>query len=200
MERIFYGLISGIIFTIKLGILFYNKIEWSYTKRKFRSVGEKSRIPNPRIILGHKYIQIGDNFRSSFRFRMEALDLYQNQRFKPEIRIGNNVGFNLDIHIACINYIEIGDNVLGGSRIFISDHSHGNIDKETLLIPPRNRQLISKGPVIIKSNVWIGEGVVILPNVTIGENSIIGANTVVTKNVPPNCVVGGIPAKIIKQF
>ena len=53
---------------------------------------------------------------------------------------------------------------------------------------------------IIKDNVWIGEGVAIMPNVRIGKNAIIGANAVVTKDVPENTVVGGNPAKIIKQL
>ena len=60
------------------------------------------------------------------------------------------------------------------------------------------RKLISKGPVIISDNVWVGEGVVILPDVSIGKNAIIGANTVVTKDVPDNAVVAGNPAKLIK--
>ncbi len=57
---------------------------------------------------------------------------------------------------------------------------------------------MSKGAVIIKDNVWVGEGVAILSGVTIGENAIIATNAVVTKDVPANSVVGGIPAKIIK--
>ena len=86
------------------------------------------------------------------------------------------------------------------SRIYISDHSHGEINKEAFSLPPAYRPLISKGPVIIKDNVWIGEGVCILPGVTIGENSIIGANAVVIKDVPDNCVAGGNPARVLRQI
>jgi acetyltransferase-like isoleucine patch superfamily enzyme len=69
-----------------------------------------------------------------------------------------------------------------------------------LSIPPSERKLISKGPVIIGDNVWVGEGVAILPNVTIGRNCIIGTNSVVTKSIPENSVAAGIPAKVIKKI
>lgn len=59
--------------------------------------------------------------------------------------------------------------------------------------------MVSKGPVIIGKNVWIGDKATILPGVTIGEGAVIAANSVVSKNVPPFSVVGGIPARIIKQ-
>ena len=58
--------------------------------------------------------------------------------------------------------------------------------------------MVSKGPVIIEDNVWIGEGVCVLPNVTIGRNSIVGANSVVTKSFSENSVIAGNPAKLIK--
>ena len=86
------------------------------------------------------------------------------------------------------------------SRIFITDHDHGDTKFESLDIPPKYRPLKSKGPVVIKKNVWVGEGAAILSGVTIGQNSIICTNAVVTKDVPPNSVVGGIPAKIIKTI
>ena len=96
--------------------------------------------------------------------------------------------------------IKIDSNVLIGSRVLITDHSHGNNEIADLLLPPSQRVLYSKGPVIIEENVWIGDGAAVLPNVTIGKNSIIGANTVITKDVPPNCIVVGNPARIVKTF
>jgi acetyltransferase-like isoleucine patch superfamily enzyme len=84
--------------------------------------------------------------------------------------------------------------------VYISDHSHGEINSSILSTIPVERPLISKGSVVIENNVWIGEGVCILPGVRIGSNSIIGANAVVTKNIPANVVVAGNPARIIKMF
>jgi acetyltransferase-like isoleucine patch superfamily enzyme len=131
---------------------------------------------------------------------MEAWDSYSGQRFSPEIIIGDNVNMNTDCHIGCINKIVIGNNVLMASRIYISDHSHGEVTAEALKLPPVQRPLYSKGPVIIGDNVWIGEGVCIMPGVTVGENAIIGANAVVTKDVPAKAVVGGNPARLIRQL
>jgi acetyltransferase-like isoleucine patch superfamily enzyme len=146
------------------------------------------------------YIEIGNNFSAITRFRIEAWDEYEGEQFYPEIIIGNNVCFNTDIHIGCINRIEIGDNCLFGSRIYITDHDHGETSPEDLRIIPAKRKLKSKGPVIIENNVYIGEGVAILSGVLIGENSIIATNSVVTKDVPKNTVVAGIPARVIKTI
>lgn len=63
-----------------------------------------------------------------------------------------------------------------------------------------NVVLISKGPVVIEDNVWIGEHACIMPGTTIGKGSIVGANAVVTKDVPPYSLVGGVPAKLIKTL
>ena len=82
----------------------------------------------------------------------------------------------------------------------ITDNSHGDTLYETLQTPPHKRKLVSKGPVIIEDNVWIGDKATVLPGVTIGKGAIVAANAVVTKDVPPYCIVAGIPAKIVKEI
>jgi len=169
-------------------------------KNGFKSVGDNVFISHPHTIKNPQYISIGKSFSSLYNLRLEAWDEYMGEKFSPEIIIGDNVIMNTDCHIGCINRIIIGNNVLMASRIYISDHSHGEITKEALEFSPVKRPLVSKGPVIIEDDVWIGEGVCILPGVTIGANAIIGANAVVTKNVPVNAVVAGNPAKVLKQL
>lgn len=169
-------------------------------RRSFKSFGDPFFIMEPYMIKKPQYMSIGSNFSALFNLRLEAWDEYEGQKYTPELTIGDNVCFNSDCHIGCINKVTIGNNVLLASRVYISDHFHGEINEELKVIPPTKRKLFSKGPVIIEDNVWIGEGVCIMPDVTIGKNSIIGANAVVTKSVPPNSVIAGIPAKILKSL
>jgi acetyltransferase-like isoleucine patch superfamily enzyme len=176
------------------------QIEYRTLKNSFKKVGDNFRIGKDYTVKNAQYIEIGQNFLALERFRIEAWDKYISQDFNPVIKIGDNVIFNTDIHIGCINSIIIGDNCLFGSKIYITDHHHGDTSLEMLKLPPKDRDLVSKGAVIIKNNVWVGEGVGIMPNVTIGENSIIAMNAVVTKDVPANCVVAGVPASIIKYL
>ena len=107
--------------------------------------------------------------------------------------------FGCDCHFSAISGIVIGKNVRGGKSILISDNSHGNpANLEERLLPPKDRQIFSKGEINIGDNVWIGEKVAIIGDVSVGNNVIIGANAVVTKSIPDNVIVAGVPAKIIK--
>lgn len=178
----------------------YKEVYDWHTSIQFKSVGENFELPRTRMIKNAQYISIGKNFVAMANLRIEAWDQYRDQKFCPEITIGDNVIFNTDVHIGCIDKVIIGNNVLLASRIYISDHSHGEVNIKALTATPALRPLISKGPVVIEDNVWIGEGACILPGVRIGRNAIIGANAVVTKNVPENTVVAGVPAKAIKKL
>ncbi|WP_207426482.1 acyltransferase [Pedobacter sp. SYSU D00535] len=163
---------------------------------KIARAGDNIKFKYPSQVKGLGFIEIGDNFSALERLRLDAVSSYNESSYYPRIIIGNNVSFNQDCHVACISRIVIGDNVLVGSKVFISDHYHGD-PKEFSLVPPALRKLYSKGDIEIGCNVWIGEGVAILSGVKIGENVIIGANSVVTRDLPSNCVVAGAPAKIL---
>jgi acetyltransferase-like isoleucine patch superfamily enzyme len=168
-------------------------------RKSFARCGDNNYISCPIYLIGDKNISIGEHFVAFARLRIEAHVRYKGQNFSPKIVIGNNVSVNYDCHIGCIEKIIIGNNVLIASRVFITDHFHGDTTSGTMKLPPAKRDLVSKGPVLIEDNRWIGKGV-IMPNVTIGENSIIGANSVVNKSVAKNTVVAGVPAVFIKEI
>jgi acetyltransferase-like isoleucine patch superfamily enzyme len=160
--------------------------------------GLDASVRHPIYLKNPKYFQIGTGFGAGPGLRLEAWDEYAGERFSPIIKIGNNVCMNWNVHIGAINRIEIHDNVLIGSHVLITDHSHGTTSAIDLALTPIQRPLMSKGSVVIEESVWIGEGVCILAGVTIGKGAIIGANAVVTSDVAPGAVVGGIPARQLK--
>lgn len=186
--------------TAKYLKLKFNYLYTLWLKMAFKKVGNNVFIAYPLSLHGGKYVTIGDNFSCDQRLRLDAWDNFLGDKFNPEIIIGNNVSIQKDCHIGAINIIVIGNNVLLASKVYISDHSHGEISSKALSLPPAKRKLFSKGPVIIEDNVWLGEGVVVLPNVTIGENTIVGANSVVTKTFPKNSIIAGNPAKLIRTL
>jgi acetyltransferase-like isoleucine patch superfamily enzyme len=178
----------------------YDQEQISSLKNNLQYIGSDLCILYPFFISGEKFMTIGNNFYAGYGLRMDAISNYEKQNFEPKILIGNNVSIQSNCHLGSINKIVIEDGVMIASNVYISDHSHGNLSSLDMIETPSKRDLISKGPVIIRKNVWIGDSVCILSGVTIGENAIIGANAVVTKDVPSNSIVAGIPAKIIKQL
>jgi lipopolysaccharide O-acetyltransferase len=180
----FFGIIN-LIFS-----LVYTKIFFS-----------KARLIRlPFDIRNKKNINIGNGFTTGFGCRIEAYP--QSSNNKEVLVFGKNVEINDYVHIAAGEKIIIGDNVLIASKVFISDLNHGNYkgnNQDSPLSLPNSRKL-STSPIVIKDNVWIGEGVCVMSGVTIGVGCVVGALSVVTKDVPDFSIVVGAPAKVIKVF
>ena len=102
----------------------------------------------------------------------------------------------IGIHCTVIGPVTIGSHVNLAQGITVTALNH-NFDDATKRI---DEQGISTKPVVIDDDVWIGANAVILPGVTIGQHAVVAAGAVVTKDVPPNTVVGGVPAKVIKTI
>ena len=110
------------------------------------------------------------------------------------IHTGKNVFFNFNCVVLDVMKVEIGNQVLIGPNVQIYTATHP-LDAKT-----RNSWLEYAKPVSIGNNVWIGGGAIIYPGVSIGDGVVIAGGAVVTKSVPDNAVVGGNPAKIIKEI
>ncbi|WP_123912081.1 acyltransferase [Flavobacterium sp. AJR] len=149
------------------------------------------------ICSGQGIVKIGKN--CSFGYKLggfhkrggiELQARYENSF----ISIGDNVATNNNVFLLSANYIEIGDNSLIGQNVTIMDHEAHNID------PFKRREIGEKGKIIVGKNVWIGNNVVILKNTEIGENTIVGTGAVVSGKFPSNVIIGGVPAKIIRNI
>lgn len=108
-----------------------------------------------------------------------------------QISLGDNVSINAFVHIWGHGGVTIGDGTLIASHCSITSLTH-----DPLILPYKNAVVAKE--IIIGKNVWIGSHSVILPGVVIGDNVIIGAGAVVTKDIPANHIVAGVPAKFIR--
>jgi acetyltransferase-like isoleucine patch superfamily enzyme len=112
--------------------------------------------------------------------------------FGRSIRLGKNVFINHACSFLDIGGITLEDEVQIGPRVNLTSENHP--------LDPADRTTLIPRPIVIKRNAWIGAGATILPGVTIGENSVVAAGAVVSRDVPANTVVAGIPAKVVKMI
>lgn len=205
MIRLFFllGKVLSLIYPYSLRRKVNNLKTFLYTglySKDFADLGIHSFIAyRAGLIKSMDRIRIGNNSYIGKNVVLTAWKSYQGKTYSPSIMIGNGCSIGEDNHITSICNIYIGNNVLTGRKVLITDNSHGNTLLKDLDIEPVKRELYSKGPVIIEDNVWIGEKASIMPGVKIGKGSVIAANSVVTRDVPAYCVVAGCPARIIKD-
>ena len=155
----------------------------------------------PIDVRNKKNIDFGENLTTGVGCRLESCP--QIMTDSKLLKFGNNIQLNDYVHITAAHSVEIGNNVLMASKIYISDCTHGSYigneyDSDPMSLPI-DRPLSVKA-VKIEDNVWLGEFVSVLPGVTIGEGTIVGANSVVSKSLPPYVIAVGSPAKPIKFY
>ena len=111
------------------------------------------------------------------------------------MEIGAKTVFGQECTISAYRRVRIGEQCVIADRAMFIDFDHGVVEVER----PIRQQGIYKRECVIGSNVWVGYGACFLRGVTVGDNSIVGTSSVVTRNVPANAVVGGVPAKVIRM-
>jgi len=177
-------------------ITIHNIIIYIYSnliKRNFSKCGKNFKIGFPSTISKPNLIEIGNNV---FIREHAWLNCEDKNYGATTLRIGSGIYIGRFLHLNAKKSVIIEDNVLISDRVFITDHHHGFSKREPII----NQPLPDAKKVKLKKGCWIGVGAVINPGITIGNNSIVGANSVVTKDVPDNVIVGGVPAKFIRDL
>lgn len=200
-----------ILFSIWSHLYTYRLSQWLKGKRNMLytmwignfigEVGEKCHFQYPLRLQGggSQRIRIGERTSIQAYSILGAWERYGNdEHYKPEIVIGNDCNIGEFCHITAINRITIGDGLLTGRFVYIGDNSHGGLSLEDANVPPAQRELQSKGEIVIGNNVWLGDKVTVLGGVHIGNNVIVAANAVVTHDIPAFAIAAGVPAEIIK--
>ena len=177
------------------------RIQLAYFLFRTKLIAKRARLFRfPIVIRGRKYIDFGKNLTTGVGCRF---DVFPSGKNMPTVKFGKDVQINDHVHIVGMKSIEIGNNVLMASHVFISDNSHGSYKGDSQdsapTIPPTERSYYMS-PIKIGDNVWIGEGVVVMPGVTIGKGCVIGAHSIVSKDVPEYTIAVGAPAKVIKRY
>jgi acetyltransferase-like isoleucine patch superfamily enzyme len=167
-----------------------------YYRLVFGSFGSGSILFPPTLISNTQHIRIGKDVLIRSGGRLEVV--FSSTTRQPELRIGNNVNIEQNVHITCHNRVTIGSDVTLAPMCSITDITHpfdgvGDIKVGNLLLD-------DDAVVEIGDGTWIGIGAVILPNVRIGKRCVIGANAVVTKDIPDGSVAIGSPARVVRSI
>ena len=112
--------------------------------------------------------------------------------FGKNIEVGEGVFINACCHFQDHGGVTLGDGCQIGHNVVFATLNH--------FLEPEKRKMTYPAPIVLGKNVWVGSNATILQGVTIGDNSVVAAGAVVTKDIPANCVVGGVPARIIKKI
>ncbi len=163
----------------------------------FASFGKRVTIEKPTFLSNPRFMHIGDNVMIRKGIRLEAVVL--DAANPPEIRIGNNVNIEQDVHIVCMGKIVIHDNVTIAARSSLLCGTHPFLDVDS---PVKiGDRLAGLGAIVeIGEGSLLGIGCAIQMNVRIGRHVVVGTNSVVKRNVPDYSVVDGNPAVVVMRY
>lgn len=168
-----------------------------FYKHVFGSIGKRSTICKPMYIQHPENIYMGEHVRIREFARLETEVEYNEQKFTPKIIIGDDVGFEQGLHMACAESIIIENNVTVSAYVMIMDCAHNYLDiNENVL-----NQKLTTDPIVIGEGSFIGLGSRIMSGVKLGKHCVVGTNAVVLKGEYPDySIIVGNPAKVVKKY
>lgn len=165
-----------------------------YTFR-FKSLGAGSFLIRP-LMITPEFITLGKNVSFRQDARIEAIESFSGQLFKPHIIIEDGVTFQQRCHITAASDLFIGKNTIASFDVMITDIDH---EYQNINLPIGAQTLIIK-KTYIGDNCFIGGGAKIQAGTRLGKHCVVGANAVVRGEFPDYCVIVGMPAKVIKRY
>lgn len=159
--------------------------------------GPGSIVEPPATILSPHRVEIGDRVMVHRDAFLSVVEEHNGRRHEPRLRIGDRCSFGRNLWISCVGDIAIGDDVLAGHNVLITDTYHEYRDPDVAII---HQPMAWPRPVRIGAGCILGPHVAVLAGVSIGERSFVAANAVVTRSVGPNSVVAGNPARVLRHF
>ena len=166
--------------------------------RRFAAFGPGSvaAFP-PGAVFGERSIAIGAGTLIGAQVSLSAgMVPGQDLGPAPVLRIGDRCVIGRGSHIVAHHSLVIDDDVFTGPYVYITDQNHSYADPDE----PIGRQLPRNAAVRIGSGSWLGAGAVVLPGACIGRNVVVAAGAVVRGTIPDQCVVAGVPARVVRQY
>lgn len=161
-----------------------------YYFRSAQRLGARVRLWGVPAVSNQGRLLIGDRVR----FASSVAKLEIGVGPQGTLEIGDNILINHGCSIGATKLVRIGDRCNIGTHVILIDNAFHELD------PERRDQQPESAAVVLEPNVWLAARVIVLPGVTVGANSVVGAGSVVTRDIPPNVLAAGIPAKVIRSI
>jgi acetyltransferase-like isoleucine patch superfamily enzyme len=174
----------------------YARLLWRYLWRRWLTRAGRRWVTDGPVFFGRGLeLEVSRRGRVRFGRFVWIGDRTKIRCHEGEVEIGHKTVIGQECTISAYQRVMIGEQCVIADRAMFIDFDHGVVEVER----PIRLQGIYKRDVEIGSNVWIGYGACILRGVRVGDNAVVGTNAVVTKDVPANAVVGGVPARVLRM-